>query len=109
MQIRDALARWMEGVAAPADRVSGPAAMLTLGTAEPMPALHEAVLHCCDPQTLTAVMKAVDVATLSTEFDRLRAHFGTRREFLAQPVALPQGDRDTARLLQSVGFPVTIA
>jgi hypothetical protein len=54
-------------------------------------------------------VKGVDLATLSAEFDRLRARFGTRREFLAQPVALPQGDRDTARLLQSVGFPVSIA
>jgi hypothetical protein len=83
--------------------------MLTLGAAEPMPALHEAVLYCCDPRTLTAVVKGVDLAALSAEFDRLRARFGTRREFLAQPVALPQGDRDTARLLQSVGFPVSIA
>jgi len=109
MQIRDALARWTGGAVAPADRVFGPAAMLRLGAAEPVPALHEAVLHCCDPRTLTAVVKGVDLATLSAEFDRLRARFGTRREFLAQPVALPQGDRDTARLLQSVGFPVSIA
>ena len=94
---------------APADWVSVPATTLTLGLAEPMSALHAAVLHCCDPQTFTRVVKGVDVVTLGAEFDRLRARFGTRREFQAQPVALPQGDPDTAGLLQSVGFPVSIA
>ena len=109
VQIRDALARWLGVAAAPAEWVSAPAAMLALGTAEPLRALQAAVFHCCDPQTFTGVVKGLEAAALGAEFDRLRARFGTRREFLAQPVALPQGDPDTARLLQSVGFPVSIA
>ena len=109
VQIRDALARWLGVAAAPAEWVSAPAAMLALGTAEPLRALQAAVFHCCDPQTFTGVVKGFEAAALGAEFDRLRAHFGTRREFLAQPVALPQSDPDTARLLQSVGFPVSTA
>lgn len=105
-QLRDALAAYL----ARPDRAPAPtqasAATLDLAGQRGLAALSAAVLHCVNPSTLTATFRAETAAHGATAFDRLRAQFGLRREFSAQPVALSKGDPDTARLLQTFDFPV---
>ena len=105
-QLRDALAAYLgqpDVNPAPAQTL---AASLSLLGQRGVAALSAAVMHCVSPPALSARFRADTAAHGATAFDRLRAQFGVRREFSAQPVALSKGDPDTARLLQTFGFPV---
>jgi len=106
LQLRDALVAHL-GCPPPTPMPDHPPApTLDLRGQQGWAALRAAVRHCVDPLTQTELFRAETLRHGAAVFDRLRARFGERREFLAQPVALPQGDQDTARLLQSFDFPV---
>ncbi len=105
-QLRDALAVYLARVQPAALAGYPPAPTLELGGQRGWAAVRAAVRHCVDPLAQSAIFRAETARHGSAVFDRLRAQFGERREFAAQPVALPQGDPDTARLLQRFDFPV---
>lgn len=105
-QLRASLAAhlaWRDLAPAPAAVLAAP---LDLAGQGGFAALRAAVFHCIDPRAQTTIFKAETARHGAAAFDRLRAQFGVRREFSAQPVALSGGDTDTARLLQSFDFPV---
>ena len=106
LQLRDALVAHLDCPPPPPLPGHPPAPMLELRGEQGLTALRAAVRHCVDPLAQTALFRAETARHGAAVFDRLRARFGERREFLAQPVALPQGDPDTARLLQRFDFPV---
>ena len=110
-QLRDALCAWA-GVAAGADADPLPTAAvapppLNLPPGDGLAAVRAAVFACVDPRALTAVFREALVSAgdeSRAAFDRMRARFGSRREFSVRPVAATGVATDTAAQLQRLGF-----
>lgn len=113
-QLCDALHAWA-GIAAAADldaASAGAPAPLTLPPGDPLAEVRAAVFACVDPREQTAEFRAaLDAAgdAARATFDRMRAQFGTRREFGVRPVAETGIATDTAALLQRLGFRLVTA
>jgi erythronate-4-phosphate dehydrogenase len=115
-QLRGALRAWA-GVAtgngvAPAPTAADAPAPLVLPPGATDAAVRAAVFACVDPRAQTADFRAaLDAAGdgARAAFDRMRAQFGSRREFGVRPVAETGVATDTAAQLQRLGFRLVTA
>ena len=115
-QLRDALHAWAgiaagAWLAAPTAGVDAPAPLIS-PPGDALAAVRAAVFACVDPRAQTAEFRAaLDTAgdAARATFDRMRAQFGTRREFGVRPVAETGIATDTAALLQRLGFRLVTA
>jgi len=113
-QLRAALHAWT-GIAAGAE-LDAPIAdapkPLISPPGDTLAAVRAAVFACVDPVAQTTEFRAVLEAAgdaARAAFDRMRAQFGTRREFGVRPVAETGIAADTAALLHRLGFRLVTA
>jgi erythronate-4-phosphate dehydrogenase len=115
-QLRGALRAWAGVVTgngvAPAPTAADAPAPLVLPPGATDAAVRAAVFACVDPRAQTADFRAaLDAAGdgARAAFDRMRAQFGSRREFGVRPVAETGVATDTAAQLQRLGFRLVTA